>query len=164
MEGCGGGGGRFDAGMLYYTPQIWGSDNTDAIERLSIQYGASFGYPVSVMGSHISAVPNHQTGRITPLSTRACIAMAGTFGYELDIAALTAEQKQEMKHQIAVFQKYYSLIQFGDYYRLSSPLEGTCTIWEFADPQGKEALISAVYHHVQANSVPVRAKVYGLKD
>lgn len=90
--------------------------------------------------------------------------MAGTFGYELDIAALTAEQKQEMKHQIAVFQKYYSLIQFGDYYRLSSPLEGTCTIWEFADPQGKEALISAVYHHVQANSVPVRAKVYGLKD
>lgn len=165
LEGCGGGGGRFDAGMLYYTPQIWGSDNTDAIERLSIQYGASFGYPVSVMGSHISAVPNHQTGRITPLSTRACIAMAGTFGYELDIAALTAEQKQEMKHQIAVFQKYYSLIQFGDYYRLSSsPLEGTCTIWEFADPQGKEALISAVYHHVQANSVPVRAKVYGLKD
>lgn len=164
LEGCCGGGGRFDAGMLYYTPQIWGSDNTDAIERLSIQYGASFGYPISAMGSHVSAVPNHQTGRITPLSTRACMAMAGTFGYELDIATLTAEQKQEIKRQIAVFKKYYPLIQFGDYYRISSPLEGNCTIWEFVDPEGKEALVSAIYHHVQANSVPIRAKVYGLKD
>lgn len=92
------------------------------------------------------------------------MAMAGTFGYELDIATLTAEQKQEIKKQIAIFKKYYSLIQFGDYYRISSPLEGNCTVWEFADPEGKEALISVVYHHVQANSIPVRAKVYGLKD
>lgn len=164
LEGCAGGGGRFDAGMLYYTPQIWGSDNTDAIERLSIQYGASFGYPISAMSSHVSAVPNHQTGRITPLSTRAYVAMSGTFGYELDIAKLTAEQKQKIKKQITLFKKYYKLIQFGDYYRISSPLENDCTIWEFADPEKKEALIYAVYHHARANAIPTRAKVYGLKD
>ena len=85
LEGCSGGGGRFDAGMLYYSPQIWCSDDTDAIERLQIQYGTSFGYPVSTMGAHVSAVPNHQTGRVTPLATRGCVAMAGTFGYELDV-------------------------------------------------------------------------------
>ncbi len=150
--------------MLYYTPQIWGSDNTDAIERLSIQYGASFGYPISAMGTHVSAVPNHQTGRVTPLSTRACMAMSGTFGYELDIAKLTDTEKQQIKKQIAAFQKYYTLIQYGDYYRISTPLEGTCTVWEFVNTDGTEALVNAVYHHVQSNAAPVRAKVYGLKD
>ena len=164
FESCGGGGGRFDAGMLYYMPQIWGSDTTDAIERLSIQYGASFGYPVSAMGTHVSTVPNHQTGRVTPLSTRGCMAMAGTFGYELDISRLTPEEKTEIKEQISTFKKYYNLIQRGDYYRIFSPLEGTCTVWEIADPSGGEALLSAVYHHVQANPVPVRVKVQGLKD
>lgn len=164
FESCGGGGARFDTGMLYYPPQIWGSDNTDAIERLSIQYGASFGYPISAMGTHVSAVPNHQTGRITPFSTRACIAMSGTFGYELDIAKLTNEQKQQIKKQIAAFQKYYVLIQYGDYYRISTPLEGTCTVWEFVNEDGTEALVNAVYHHVQANAATVRAKVYGLND
>lgn len=164
FEGCGGGGGRFDAGMLYYMPQLWGSDTTDAIERLSIQYGASFGYPVSAMGTHVSTAPNHQTGRVVPLSTRGCVAMAGTFGYELDISRLTQEEKAEVKEQIERFKKYYDLIQRGDYYRISSPLEGTCTIWEIADPSGKEALVSAVYHHVQANPVPVRVKVQGLRD
>ena len=89
IEGCSGGGGRFDAGMLYYSPQIWCSDDTDAIERLKIQYGTSFVYPVSTVGSHVSACPNHQTGRITPLETRATVAMAGTFGYELDPMKLT---------------------------------------------------------------------------
>lgn len=164
FEGCGGGGGRFDAGLLYYMPQIWGSDTTDAIERLSIQYGASFGYPVSAMGTHVSMVPNHQTGRVTPLSTRGCMAMAGTFGYELDISKLTQEEKTEIREQISIFQKHYTLIQRGDYYRITSPLEGTCTVWEIADPSGREALVSAVYHHVQANPVPVRVKVQGLKD
>ena len=164
FESCGGGGGRFDAGMLYYMPQIWGSDTTDAIERLSIQYGASFGYPISAMGTHVSTVPNHQTGRVTPLSTRGCMAMAGTFGYELDIDKLTEEEKDEVKEQIEVFKKHYDLIQYGDYYRISSPLEGTCTVWEIADPSGGEVLVSAVYHHAQANPVPVRVKVQGLKD
>lgn len=164
FEGCSGGGGRFDAGLLYYIPQIWGSDTTDAIERLSIQYGASFGYPVSAMGTHVSMVPNHQTGRVTPLSTRACMAMAGSFGYELDISRLTKEEKAEIREQILLFKERYALIQRGDYYRISSPLEGTCTVWEIADPSGGEALVSAVYHHVQANPVPVRVKVQGLKD
>jgi alpha-galactosidase len=164
FEGCCGGGGRFDAGILYYMPQIWCSDTTDAIERLGIQYGASFGYPVSAMGSHVSTVPNHQTGRITPLSTRGCVAMAGTFGYELDIEQMTPEEKEEVRKQIAIFQTYAPLIQKGVYYRLSSPLEGTCTVWEIADPDGREALVSAVYHHAEANPVPVRARVQGLRD
>ena len=90
--------------------------------------------------------------------------MAGTFGYELDISSLTQEEKTEVKEQIVRFKKYYDLIQYGDYYRISSPLEGTCTVWEIADPSGKEALVSAVYHHVQANPVPVRVRVQGLKD
>ena len=121
FEGCSGGGGRFDAGMLYYTPQIWCSDNTDAIERLKIQYGTSFGYPVSAMGSHVSAVPNHQTRRTTPFSTRGCVAMAGTFGYELDITKLTEEEKEQVRKQICRFKKYYDLIQYGEYYRLLPP-------------------------------------------
>ena len=100
IEGCSGGGGRFDAGMMYYTPQIWCSDNTDAIDRLKIQYGTSFGYPVSVVGSHVSAVPNHQTGRKTPLHTRGVVAMSGTFGYELDLMNLSEEEKQEIRDQI----------------------------------------------------------------
>ena len=122
FESCAGGGGRFDAGMLYYMPQIWGSDTTDAIERLSIQYGASFGYPVCVMGTRVSMSPNHQTGRAVPLSTRACVAMAGTFGYELDISSLTEEEKEEVKEQTVIFKKHYNLIQSGDYYRITSPL------------------------------------------
>lgn len=90
--------------------------------------------------------------------------MAGTFGYELDISSLTEEEKEEIKEQISRFKTYYDLLQYGDYYRISSPFEGTCTVWEMADPSGKEALVSAVYHHVQANPVPVRVKVQGLKD
>lgn len=164
FESCGGGGARFDVGMLYYTPQIWGSDNTDAIERLSIQYGASFGYPICAMGTHVSAVPNHQTGRITPLSTRACMAMSGTFGYELDIAELTEQQKQQIKKQITAFKEYSPIIQYGDYYRITSPMGKNCTVWEFVDKKGKEALVHAIYHHVESNPVPVRAKMYGLKD
>lgn len=162
FEGCSGGGGRFDAGMLYYTPQIWCSDNTDAIERLKIQYGTSFGYPVSAMGSHVSAVPNHQTRRITPFSTRGCVAMAGTFGYELDITKLSEEEKEQVKKQICRFKKYYHLIQYGEYYRLLPPSDRQCTIWEMADPNGKEAIVSVVYHHVEANGAPVLVKIQGL--
>lgn len=163
FEGCSGGGGRFDAGMLYYTPQIWCSDNTDAIARLKIQYGTSFGYPVSAMGSHVSAVPNHQTRRVTPLATRGYVAMAGTFGYELDVTRMPEEEKEQVRKQIKQFRKYYHLIQYGEYYRLLSPLEGQCTAWEMADPEGREALITAVYHDVEGNSAPVIVKVQGLK-
>ena len=113
IEGCSGGGGRFDAGMMYYTPQIWCSDNTDAIDRLRIQYGTSFGYPVSVVGSHVSAVPNHQTGRKTPLHTRGVVAMSGTFGYELNLMKLSEEEKQEIREQIAEYKSYAPIIQNG---------------------------------------------------
>ena len=164
FEGCSGGGGRFDAGMLYYTPQIWCSDDTDAIERLTIQYGTSFGYPVSAMGAHVSAVPNHQTGRITPFSTRGCVAMAGTFGYELDITRLSEEEKEQVRKQIDRFRECYHLIQYGEYYRLLPPSDRQCTVWEMADQEGREALVSAVYHHVGANEEPVIVKVQGLKD
>lgn len=163
FEGCSGGGGRFDAGMLYYTPQIWCSDNTDAIERLSIQYGTSFGYPVSSMGSHVSAVPNHQTRRMTPFSTRGCVAMAGVFGYELDITTLSGKETKQLQRQIDRFKSYYPLIQYGEYYRLLPPSDRSCTVWEMADSEGKEAFVSAVYHHVEANGAPVIVMVRGLK-
>ena len=110
FEGCAGGGGRFDAGMLAYFPQIWCSDDTDAIERLEIQKGTSFGYPISSMGSHVSACPNHQTGRITPLGTRAVVAMSGTFGYELDLNTLKPEETQEVQEQIQYYKAHYDLI------------------------------------------------------
>lgn len=163
FEGCSGGGGRFDAGMLYYTPQIWCSDNTDAINRLSIQYGTSFGYPVSTMGAHVSAVPNHQTGRVTPLATRGMVAMAGTFGYELDITKMTKEEKLQVTEQIKNFHKYYDLIQYGDYYRLSTPKD-ICTVWEIVNEDRSQALITGVYHGVEANPAFVHVKVYGLLD
>ena len=162
IEGCSGGGGRFDAGMMYYTPQIWTSDNTDAVNRVSIQYGSSLGYPVSVMGSHVSAVPNHQTGRTTPLHTRGCVAMAGTFGYELDITKMTPEEKAEVKEQIRTFKEFYDLIQYGDYYRLSGPKE-QCTAWAMVSADQSEALLTAVYHGVEGNQCPYHVNVYGLK-
>ncbi|MDO4275563.1 MAG: alpha-galactosidase [Eubacteriales bacterium] len=165
IEGCSGGGGRFDAGMLYYTPQIWCSDDTDAIERLKIQYGTSFAYPVSTVGAHVSASPNHQTGRKTPISTRAAAAMAGTFGYELDPGKLNARDKEEIHDQIEVFKKYYDLIQQGDYYRLTNPYgEKAYHAWEFAAPDGREALVSVVAVKVYANPAPVIIKLRGLRE
>ena len=121
IEGCAGGGGRFDCGMLYYTPQIWCSDNTDAADRCLIQYGTSFGYPPVTMGAHVSAVPNHQTGRVTPFGTRAAVAMAGTFGYELDLTKLSAEEAAQVSEQMRQFQDEYEVTHYGDYYRLSDP-------------------------------------------
>lgn len=161
FEGCSGGGGRFDAGMLFYTPQIWCSDNTDAIERIKIQYGTSFGYPVSAVGSHVSACPNHQTGRITPLETRGAVAMSGTFGYELDLNKMSGEEKEIMKKQVEEFKKNYDLISYGDYYRLTDPMENTVyAAWEYVSPDKKEALIDYVQLHAESNPpfVFIRAK------
>ena len=151
IEGCSGGGGRFDAGMLYYTPQIWCSDNTDALDRVRIQYGTSFGYPISAVGSHVSAVPNHQTGRITSLHTRGVVAMAGTFGYALNPELLSAEEKEQIRGQIADYHRYAPLIMNGQYYRLSNPFTDTIGAWEFVSEDGCEALINAVTLEVHGN-------------
>ncbi|MBQ4051876.1 MAG: alpha-galactosidase [Oscillospiraceae bacterium] len=163
FEGCSGGGGRFDPGMLYYHPQIWCSDDSDAIERLEIQYGTSFCYPVSTMGAHVSAVPNHQTGRVTPLNTRGVVAMSGTFGYEMDLGKMTEEEKEEVKVQIETFKKYYDLISYGDYYRLSNPAENhRYTAWEFVSEDKKRALLNYVSVLPQANPAPRIIKLRGL--
>ncbi len=163
IEGCAGGGGRFDAGMLYYTPQIWCSDNTDAIERIWIQHGTSFGYPVSAVGSHVSASPNHQTGRITDIHTRGVTAMAGTFGYELDPSLLSDEEKEAVRKQIADYKKYWDLIQNGEYYRLSQPgKDKDIAAWSFVAEDKSEALLNVVSLSAHANAPVVYVKCMGL--
>lgn len=164
IEGCSGGGGRFDIGMLYYTPQIWCSDNTDAIDRTKIQYGTSFFYPASAVGSHVSAVPNHQTGRITSLKTRAVVAMAGTFGYELNLQMLSAEEKEEIKEQVAVFKKQNELIQQGTYYRLTNPMEDAMAAWLFVSENKKHALFNVVVLDKQVNAGVAFIKLKGLLE
>jgi alpha-galactosidase len=153
IEGCSSGGGRFDAGMLYYEPQIWCSDNTDAFDRLKIQYGTSFGYPISAVGSHVSAVPNHQNGRVTPFKTRGVVAMAGTFGYELDVNKLTMEEKEDIKEQVEYYKRNYELINSGDYYRLTSPYENDdFTSWQMVSADKTQSLLSVVFHQSHGNS------------
>ncbi|SEL93979.1 alpha-galactosidase [Butyrivibrio sp. ob235] len=163
MEGCAGGGGRFDAGILFYSPQIWCSDNSEAINRLKIQKGTSYGYPVSTMGSHVSASPNHQNGRKTPLTTRAIVAMSGTFGYEFDPRKFSKEERAEMRCQIALFNKYYELIQRGRYYRLSDKLtEDYFTAWEFVAADKSEVLLNLVVTDVRGNPEIPFVKLPGL--
>ena len=152
IEGCAGGGGRFDAGMLFYCPQIWCSDDTDAIERLEIQRGTSYGYPVSAVGSHVSAVPNQQTGRVTPLHTRGIVAQSGTFGYELNPEGLSNEEKAEIRKQIADYHQYSSLISQGRYYRLNElDSADDFSAWMFVSPDQSEVLVNLVMTHVRAN-------------
>lgn len=141
FESCSSGGGRFDPGMLYYMPQTWTSDDTDAVERLKIQYGTSLVYPVSSIGAHVSAVPNHQIGRITPLKTRGHVAMSGNFGYEMDLTTFTDEEKEIAKKQVATYIEIRSLIQQGDLYRLKSPFEGNETAWMFVSDDKSEAIV-----------------------
>ncbi|MFF2016061.1 alpha-galactosidase [Paenibacillus sp. NPDC058177] len=148
FESCSGGGGRFDPGMLYYMPQTWTSDNTDAVSRLKIQYGTSIVYPISSMGSHVSAVPNHQVHRSTSLEMRGHIAMSGNFGYELDLTQFTEEEKAAVKEQVALYKELRSLVQFGEQYRLLSPFEGNETAWMIAAEDKSEAVV--VYARVLA--------------
>lgn len=154
FESCASGGARFDPGMLYYAPQCWTSDDTDAVERLKIQYGTSFVYPVSSMGAHVSAVPNHQTFRQTPLSTRANVACFGTFGYELDLNKLTPEEQSQVKEQIVFMKKYRHLLQFGTFYRLISPFDGdgNVTAWMVVSEDQKTALVG-YYRTLQHTNV-----------
>lgn len=143
FESCSGGGGRFDPGMLFYMPQTWTSDDTDAVERLKIQYGTSIVYPISTMGAHVSDVPNHQVGRVTPLATRGEVAMSGNFGYELDLTVFTEEEKAIVQKQVSAYKDIRSLVQKGDFYRLKSPFDGKGneTAWMFVSEDRKEALV-----------------------
>lgn len=144
FESCASGGNRFDPGMLYYMPQTWTSDDTDAVERIKIQYGTSLCYPVVSMGAHVSAVPNHQTNRITPIKTRGNVAIFGAFGYELDLNKITDEEKEIVKKQIEFFKENRELIQFGDFYRLVSPFEKKLNdaAWMVVSKDKKEALVA----------------------
>ena len=163
IEGCSGGGGRFDAGMMYYTPQIWCSDDTDAICRLDIQYGTSFGYPISVVGSHVSAVPNHQTGRTTPFNTRAVVAMAGSFGYELDLNKVSDEEKEEVKAQVENYKKYWDLLHNGLYYRLTDADKSKgVAAWSFVARDKSETLVNIVTVESFCNAPVPFVRVKGL--
>ena len=146
FESCSGGGGRFDPGMLYYMPQTWTSDDTDAVERLSIQYGTSLAYPVSTMGSHVSAVPNHQAGRVTSLKMRGDVAMSGNFGYELDLMRLTVEEKEMVRGQIRQYKDLRTFVPSADMYRLLSPFDGNHTAWMFVSKDGND--IFAAYFEI----------------
>ena len=164
FESCSGGGGRFDPGMLYYMPQTWTSDNTDAIERLKIQYGTSLVYPNVSMGCHVSAVPNHQVHRMTPLNTRGVVAMSGNFGYELDITKLSDEEKEMIKEQIKNYKEIRETIQFGDYYRLSSPFEDNDVAWMFVSKDKKEVVVSFVRQSALPHPKFESLKLVGLEE
>lgn len=164
IEGCSGGGGRFDAGMLYYAPQIWCSDNTDAINRTRIQYGTSFFYPVAAMGSHVSAVPNHQTGRVTSMHTRGVAAMSGTFGYELNPALLNAKEKAEIRAQLAQYREYQELIREGDYYRLSNPFQDNFAAWMVVSDDRSKALVSVIRLTAEANLPAAYVTLKGMEE
>ncbi|MFH5960107.1 alpha-galactosidase [Clostridium perfringens] len=144
FESCSGGGGRFDPGILYYMPQTWTSDDTDAIERLKIQFGTSMVYPPISMGCHVSAIPNHQANRTTPLETRGVSAMAGNFGYELDITKLSEEEKEELKEQISLYKEIRETVQFGALYRLKSPFNSNEVAWMMISEDKNEVVVSYV--------------------
>lgn len=140
-EGCSGGGGRFDTGMLYYMPQSWTSDNTDAVARMQIQYGTSLAYPISSMTSHVSVSPNQQTGRFTSLKTRGAVAMSGVFGYELDLTQMTEDEKQAVKEQIAFYKEIRPIIQYGKFSRLINPEETNFAAWMFLSENQQDVVV-----------------------
>ncbi|MGD6876294.1 alpha-galactosidase [Bacillus infantis] len=160
FESCAGGGGRFDPGMLYYAPQAWASDDTDAVERLKIQYGTSFAYPLYSIGSHVSAVPNHQTLRETPLSTRANTAYFGTFGYELNPLSLSDEERSRISEQVSFYKQHRRLIRDGHFYRLLSPFEGNETAWLTVNEDKTEALVG--WYKVLAMANPAKQQMLKL--
>jgi alpha-galactosidase len=161
FESCAGGGGRFDPGMFYYAPQAWTSDDTDAVERLKIQYGTSLVYPIYSMGSHVSAVPNHQTLRKTPIETRANTAYFGTFGYELNPLELSEEERELIKTQVQFYKNQRNLVRDGDFYRLQSPFEGNETAWMIVSKDQNEALVG--WYKVLATVNPKKQQVLKLK-
>lgn len=164
FESCAGGGGRYDPGMLYYMPQTWTSDDTDAIERLPIQSGTSLIYPPISMGCHVSAVPNHQVGRITSMDTRGIVAMQGNLGYELDLTQLTAEEKQLVKEQVAHYKEIREIVQLGQLIRLTEVENQNQYAWLYRSKDATSFLVSFVQVLAKANTVPKRLKLTGLDD
>ena len=164
FEGCSGGGGRFDAGILCYMPQIWTSDNTDPIERLYIQYGTSFGYPPSTMGSHVTASPNEYTRRIFSMKTRADIALSGNFGYELDITKLNEEDLAAIENQVKFCREIRSLNLSGDFYRLSDPFEKNIGAWQIVSPDKEECFMAATRVLFKSNVYFPVIRLAGLEE
>lgn len=165
LENCSGGGARFDPGMLYYSPQIWCSDDTDAIERLKIQEGTMLIYPLSTMGAHISDCPNHTVGRVTPFETRGYVALAGTFGYELDITKISEEEQEMIPQQTKMYHKYNDLIRRGDYYRLASfSRNHEYDAYMVVSKDKKEALVTYVQILAQPNCHSRKLTLKGLSD
>lgn len=164
FEGCSSGGGRFDAGMLYYMPQTWTSDNTDAVCRMKIQYGTSLVYPPITMGAHVSAVPNNQVGRVTSLQTRGHVAMAANFGYELDLTKLRNEEKNEIKRQICLYKEIRETVQFGQFYRILSPFETNETAWNIVS-KDKEEFVAMYFKILSEPATSIRTlKFKGLNS
>lgn len=162
FESCSSGGNRFDAGMLYYAPQAWCSDNTDAIDRIRIQYGTSYGYPVSSIGAHVSAVPNQQTGRTTSIETRANVAYFGTFGYELDLNHVSHEEFELVKSQVQFMKEYRQLFQFGTFYRLRSPFEADQAAWIVVSEDKEKAIFGFYCMRSNVTMLPGFLKLDGL--
>lgn len=164
FESCASGGGRFDPGLLAFAPQAWTSDDTDAVERLAIQWGTSLAYPLSSMSAHVSAVPNHQVGRITPLDTRAAVAFFGVFGYELDPTALTAEERRQVAGQVGFYARWRDVFQRGRFLRLRSPFEGDGneTAWMVVAPDAAAAVVGWYRVLARASTGPTRLRLRGL--
>lgn len=165
FESCASGGGRFDPGMLYYAPQAWTSDDSDAIERLKIQYGSSYCYPISSFGAHVSAIPNQQTFRKTPIHTRANVAFFGTFGYEMDLNHLTEEELKEVREQVAFMKEYRDVFQFGTFYRLMSPFDDQhCASWMVVSADQETAIVGWYKILNEPNGLFHRVKLFGLDE
>ncbi|MDA3811868.1 MAG: alpha-galactosidase [Spirochaetaceae bacterium] len=163
FESCSGGGGRYDPGMLYYMPQVWTSDNTDALSRVWIQLGTSIVYPASTMACHVSAVPNHQVGRTTPLSMRGNIAMSGAFGYELDMTKVSSEEKKEIAEQVARYKEISKTVLFGDMYRLCNPWNNlSFSAWMIVSKDKAEAVVTCVWLYTEANDSWIILRLKGL--
>lgn len=160
FEGCSGGGGRLDPGMLFYMPQIWVSDNSDAVARLSIQYGASLVYPPSAMCCHVSAVPNHQVLRVTSLDLRGKVAMSGVLGYQLDPTALSDAERAEIRAQITLYKELRHILSDGTFTRLQSPFEQNVCAWQIV--HGDDLLVFAFQTLQIANRLPMKLRLHGL--
>lgn len=162
FESCSSGGARFDPGMLYYAPQTWTSDNTDAMERIKIQYGSSLVYPLISMGSHVSESPNQQVFRETALETRANVAYFGNLGYELDVNKLSDVEKEEIKKQIQFYKENREVFQFGEFYRIKNPYNNNISAWMVKSNDEKTIILGCYKLLNHANEGKERVKLFGL--